>query len=132
VRPVRQGTGNGVVWRSLGPWLQRYTKRHLKGAPSVVPGTKGKVYLYQFNDYTWISRGRLWSGLEETQNKCKDHNMFLLAITRYSLQLYPVIIPCVDSVKENEAMFIRGGSVPCRNNVFYNKLFDVGFNYWTK
>jgi hypothetical protein len=29
-------------------------------------------------------------------------------------------------------MFIRGGSVPCRNNVFYNKLFDVGFNYWTK
>jgi hypothetical protein len=54
--------------------------------------------------------------------------MFLLAITRYSLQLYPIIIPCVDSVKENEVMFIRGGSIPYCNNVFYDKLSDVGFN----
>jgi hypothetical protein len=71
--------------------------------------------------------GRLWSGLEETY-KYKDQNMFLLAITRYSLQLYPIIIPCVDSVKENEVMFIRGGSIPYCNNVFYDKLSDVGFN----
>jgi hypothetical protein len=59
--------GTEGVWRSLGPWLQRYPKRHLKGAPSVVPVTKGSVLCMS----AMIIFGSAWEDYGQDQKRQK-------------------------------------------------------------